>query len=215
MTSMDPLDHSWIGEVLKEHGIACSRHMSSQVSLYLKLLEKWNQKINLTGLKTSREMLVELFAESFFAGKFLEESDMPIVDVGSGAGFPGMALKIFNPQWRVYLLEPRQKRATFLTFVKQELGVIRTKVICKTLEDCSAIDFYEPPRTFTFRGLGRMADKLKHCSNLCSDQGKVILFTTENEWNKKLEYVEGIKWLKIVKIPWSHQKIVVTGVQTK
>ena len=40
-------------------------------------------------------------------------------------------------------------------------------------------------------------------------------YLSEQEWNKKLEYVEGIKWLKIVKIPWSHQKIVVTGVQTK
>ena len=211
---MGPSDHCWISEVLKEHGIACSGNMSSQVSLYLKLLEKWNKRINLTGLKTPREMLVELFAESFFAGKFLEESDMPIVDVGSGAGFPGMALNIFNPHWKIYLLEPRKKRATFLTFVKQELGILRTKVICKTLEDCSALDFCESPRTFTFRGLGRVKDKLKYCSNLCSKQGKIILFTTENEWDKKLEYIEEIKWLNLVKIPWSHQKIVVTGVQT-
>ena len=64
---MEPaLDHSWINEVLKKYGIACSGHMSIQVSLYLKLLEKWNNKINLTGLRTPREMLVELFAESFF-----------------------------------------------------------------------------------------------------------------------------------------------------
>ena len=212
---MEPaLDHSWINEVLKKYGIACSGHMSIQVSLYLKLLEKWNNKINLTGLRTPREMLVELFAESFFAGKFLEESDSPIVDVGSGAGFPGMVLKILNPYWRVYLLEPRKKRAAFLTFVKQELGILKTAVICKTLEDCSAIDFCETPRTFTFRGLGRVAEKLNQCPNLCGKQGKIVLFTTENEWKMKLEYVERIKWLKLVKIPWSHQKIIVTGIQT-
>lgn len=215
MGSMGYSDRYWVGEVLAEHGIVCSENVTNQVSIYLKLLEKWNKKVNLTGLKNPKEMLVQLFAESFFAGRVLKKNDTPIVDVGSGAGFPGMALKILNPHWRFYLLEPRQKRASFLAFVKGELGLLGIQIICKTLEDCKPIDFYEFPRTVTFRGLGHLPNKLKHCMKLFSDQGKVMLFTTQNEWNKKLKDIEEIKWSKPILIPWSRQKIIVTGIHMK
>lgn len=187
--------------------------MADRVEAYLGLLEQWNRKVNLTGLRGREDILRDLFAESFLASPLLAEQDGPLLDVGSGAGFPGMALKIYRPELDVYLLEPRRKRASFLETVRRRLGLEGAAVICKRLEECRPGDFAQAPRTVTLRGLGAVRTKLAWCDRLIQGRVKVVLFTTSRIWNGELRQLPGVDWGVPIQVPWSRQRLLVSGIR--
>lgn len=187
--------------------------MADRVEAYLGLLEQWNRKVNLTGLRGREDILRDLFAESFLASPLLAEQDGPLLDVGSGAGFPGMALKIYRPELDVYLLEPRRKRASFLETVRRRLGLEGAAVICKRLEECRPGDFAQAPRTVTLRGLGAVRTKLAWCDRLIQGRVKVVLFTTSRIWNGELQQLPGVNWGVPLQVPWSRQRLLVSGIR--
>ena len=199
--------------LLGRWGIECKGLIADRVEAYLDLLDQWNRKVNLTGLRDREEILRDLFAESFLAAPLLAEQDGPLLDVGSGAGFPGMALKIYRPELTIYLLEPRRKRASFLETVRRRLGLEGTAVICKRLEECRPEDFGLAPRTVTVRGLGAVGTTLAWCDRLIQGRVKLVLFTTRRIWNGELRPLPGVDWAVPVQVPWSRQRLVVSGVR--
>ena len=199
--------------LLGRWGIDCKGLMADRVEAYLGLLEQWNRKVNLTGLRGREEILRDLFAESFLAAPLLAEQDGPLLDVGSGAGFPGLALKIYRPELTVYLLEPRRKRASFLETVRRRLGLEGVAVICKRLEECRPGDFCLAPRTVTLRGLGAVGTKLAWCDRLIQGRVKVVVFTTRRSWNGELRQVPGVAWAAPLQVPWSRQRLLVSGIR--
>ena len=199
--------------LLGRWGIDCKGLIADRVEAYLGLLEQWNRKVNLTGFRGREEMLRDLFVESFLASPLLDEQDGPLLDVGSGAGFPGMALKIYRPELTVYLLEPRVKRAGFLETVRRRLGLEGVAVICKRLEECRRGDFGLPPRTVTLRGLGAVGTKLAWCDRLIQGRLKVVVFTTRRSWTGELRQVPGVAWAAPLRVPWSRQRLLVSGIR--
>ena len=197
--------------LLGRWGIECRGPVAESVEIYLGLLEQWNRKINLTGLRGRVEILRDLFAESFLATSLLAEEDGPLLDVGSGAGFPGMALKIYRPELSVYLLEPRRKRASFLETVRRRLGLEGVVVIRKRLEECCPDDFALSPRTVTVRGLGAIDTKLAWCDGLIQGRVKLVLFTTWRIWNREIRQWPGVEWSGPIQVPWSRQRLLVSG----
>lgn len=199
--------------LLGRWGIECRGLVAERVEIYLDLLEQWNRKINLTGLRGRVEILRDLFAESFLAASLLAEEDGPLLDVGSGAGFPGMALKIYRPELTVYLLEPRRKRASFLETVRRRLGLEGVAVIHKRLEECRPEDFGLSPRTVTVRGLGAVDTKLAWCDGLMQGRVKLVLFTTRRIWNGEIRQWPGVEWSVPIQVPWSRQRLLVSGMR--
>lgn len=199
--------------LLGRWGIECKGPVAERVEVYLGLLEQWNRKINLTGLRERADILRDLFGESFLAAPWLAEQDGPLLDVGSGAGFPGMALKICRPEIPVYLLEPRRKRAIFLETVRRRLGLEGTTVICKRLEECRPGDFGLAPRTVTLRGLGAVGAKLAWCDRLIQGRVKLVLFTTRRLWNGELRRLPGVDWADPIQVPWSRQRLLASGIR--
>jgi 16S rRNA G527 N7-methylase RsmG len=122
-----------IQAVLRECALNASAGLAEAVRTYLALLLKWNQRANLTGLDRPAALLKTLFAESFYAATLLEPTDGPVLDVGSGAGFPGMAMHLYRPELPMILLEPRKKRAAFLAAVRRELGLSAVTVWSRRL----------------------------------------------------------------------------------
>ncbi len=200
-----------VESVLGQCGLVCEGKVTERVGVYLRLLEKWNLKVNLTGYRDRGRILRELFAESFLAAPLLGEEDGPLLDVGSGAGFPGMALKVYRPELPVYLLEPRRKRASFLDSVRRELALEGVEVVCKRLEDCRPGDFAVLPRTVTLRGVGGVGEKLTGCDRLIRGRVKVVLFTSKALWQKQIRRLAGVEWSAPVPVPWSRQRLVVSG----
>ena len=178
---------------------------------YVEILQKWNLKVNLTGLSNVTEILRTHFAESFFAAGQLTAQDTPILDVGSGAGFPGLALKLYGPGLTVYLLEPRKKRAAFLSAVRGELGLRQVTILNKALDQCELGDFPIRPAVLTFRALGDTQRLIRLGLQFLSEHGKVLLFSTSRRVKDLAVGLPEIAWGETVPIPWTQEKVLFIG----
>src|ERR1700733_2282707 len=102
---------------------------------YAQLLAHWNQALNLTAVNDPEEVATRHFGESIFASQIFHLSEGRLADVGAGAGFPGLPLKIVSPALDLALLEPNAKKCAFLTEVYGELSLDRVAVIRSRYED--------------------------------------------------------------------------------
>ena len=91
------LDESTLRRLLEPFGLSLSNHQSGQVSAYLELLLRWNRRINLTALRDPHACVQRHFGESLYLGRWVELKGK-LLDIGSGAGFPGLCLKIIFPE---------------------------------------------------------------------------------------------------------------------
>ena len=101
---------------------------------YMNLLIEWNDKINLTAITEPKEVIVKHFIDSILAAKYIKDNSS-IIDVGTGAGFPGIPLKIFNDGYKITLLDSLNKRTIFLQEVIDKLGLENMEVIHGRAED--------------------------------------------------------------------------------
>jgi 16S rRNA (guanine527-N7)-methyltransferase len=113
--------------------------MKEQLKRFTALLLEWNKIHNLTGAKTPADVEKNI-EDSLFPTTFIKEPTS-IIDVGTGAGFPGMILAIAYPSIRVVLCEPRQKRASFLKYVAMELELSNVEVVKKRVEEYDSVPF--------------------------------------------------------------------------
>ena len=94
-----------------------------KVLVYLKLLQRWSERVNLTSLVKVEEQLRLHFFESFWAAHHFLEDVTKVADLGSGAGFPGLAMKLYRPSLAVTLIEKNQKKVVFLKEVSRLLSL--------------------------------------------------------------------------------------------
>nr|WP_316624422.1 16S rRNA (guanine(527)-N(7))-methyltransferase RsmG [uncultured Ruminococcus sp.] len=105
---------------------------------YRELLIEWNEKINLTALTAPENIALKHFADSLLLLRYIDiEKGARVIDVGTGAGFPGVVLKIARPDISLTLLDSLNKRLTFLDIVCSELGLSGVELIHSRAEDGS------------------------------------------------------------------------------
>ena len=102
---------------------------------YMKLLLEWNEKINLTAITDENEIILKHFIDSLTSLKYIKENDN-IIDVGTGAGFPGIPIAIMMPNTKITLLDSLNKRINFLNEVIKELNLKNVETIHSRSEDC-------------------------------------------------------------------------------
>ena len=102
---------------------------------YMQLLLKWNEKINLTAITDENEIILKHFVDSLTVLKYIKENDK-IIDVGTGAGFPGIPIAIMMPNVKITLLDSLNKRINFLNEVIKELDLKNVETIHSRSEDC-------------------------------------------------------------------------------
>ena len=112
--SSQPMDLLQEGAVIL--GVQLPPPASEQFRRYLEELRRWNARVNLTGLKTERDIIVKHFLDSLAVLPFLGDA-ASLADLGSGAGFPGLALKLVRPEMALTLVEARAKKAAFLEYL--------------------------------------------------------------------------------------------------
>jgi 16S rRNA (guanine527-N7)-methyltransferase len=114
-------------------GINLHKEQIKKFSRYLELLIQWNQKINLTSLKTPHEIIIKHFLDSISCikviTKYINIEEISIIDVGTGAGFPGIPIKITCPSIRLYLLEARKKKTVFLEKIIEEMNFQQVEIL--------------------------------------------------------------------------------------
>ena len=102
---------------------------------YYLLLTEWNEKINLTAITEEDEVAVKHFLDSLNAAKGIVDGGMSVIDVGTGAGFPGLPVKIANPDISLTLVDSLQKRIGFLNEVVSTLGLSNVETVHSRAEE--------------------------------------------------------------------------------
>ncbi len=109
----------------------------AQFRFYLTELKLWNARVNLTGLKSDQDMVVKHFLDSLAVLPFLGGRPS-LADLGSGPGFPGLALKLVRPELQLTLVEARQKKVAFLEYLVSGLKLPDVQVACTHLTPAQA-----------------------------------------------------------------------------
>ena len=117
-------------------GLAVDTAGVERLLIYLAELMKWSRRVNLIARDTPEAQAVEThFLDSLTLLPFLDRAgEVHLLDVGSGAGFPGLALACVRPEARCTLCEPRQKRVSFLRHVVRTLGLVNVEVVADRVE---------------------------------------------------------------------------------
>jgi len=128
-------------------GIKLNARQVKQFELYYKELIEWNEKINLTAITDYSSVQVKHFLDSLtitlaLPEKELERPDFNIVDIGTGAGFPGLPLKILFPQPRLVLIEPTTKKTVFLQHIVRKLELENVEVVNSRAEEAAHLPLY-------------------------------------------------------------------------
>jgi len=133
MNNKKPVD--LLREGFNELGITPLTQQISAFMTYLSELKKWNKAYNLTGLKKDEDIIIKHFLDSLLYLKAIPKGEIRIADVGSGAGFPGIPIKIIRPEIEMYLIEPSRKKSAFLRHIIKQLELKKIEVIEKRIEE--------------------------------------------------------------------------------
>lgn len=115
-------DQQLLREGAREFGVTLSERQLYLFSLFLEGLWSWNRRMNLTGISEKREMIIRLLLDSLVALLYLPP-DGTLLDIGSGAGIPGLPIKIARPEFDVHLIESKAKKVSFLRYIIRKLGL--------------------------------------------------------------------------------------------
>lgn len=110
-------------ELFSEYGFELNEKQLNQFETYFDMLIEWNEKINLTAITDKKEVYIKHFLDSLYATKALNFSNQSICDIGSGAGFPGIPLKILYPELKLTIVDALNKRIKFLDLLCEKLEI--------------------------------------------------------------------------------------------
>ena len=175
---------------------------------YAQLLAHWNQALNLTAVSDPEEIATRHFGESIFASTTFRLSEGRLADVGTGAGFPGLPLKIVSPALDLTLLEPNAKKCAFLTEAYTGLGLDPVAVIRSRYEDydpgAAGVDF------LVSRALGNYKQLLRWSPRILNRDGLVILWLGAED-SLLVSRSNGWKWDSPILIPGSRRRVLLAG----
>jgi 16S rRNA (guanine527-N7)-methyltransferase len=201
------------------------------ISTYIDILIHWNARINLTAIRNEEEIVTRHFGESLFAAHHLfppypvsssvpsvvKDFEVPearspkpearLADLGSGAGFPGIPIKLWAPNIALTLIESNQKKATFLRELTRALTLTDIDIQNARAETL-------PPSTFdvvTLRAVERLPKVLPVAANLLSPTGLLALLISSSQLESTLSTLPNFSWDHPIPIPQSQSRIILVG----
>ena len=223
------MDSARISELLEPFLAApLNESQLAQVSTYMDLLLRWNVRINLTAVGDPDAILSRHFGESFFAARHLlsppavaprarpgprpqtGEPHPEVTDVGSGAGFPGLPLKIFDPAIHLTLLESNHKKVAFLREVIRALTLTDVEATPRRAE-------HLPPAfacLVTLRAVERFETVLTAAARLVAPGGRLALLITSPQMARAIDQTPSFRWQDPISTPKSQSRILLIGART-
>lgn len=147
-------------------GLSIAQPVQQKLLDYLALLTKWNKVHNLTAIRAVEDMVTLHLLDSLAILPYITGNRL--LDVGSGAGLPGIPVALTRPEVQVTVLDSSHKKTTFLRQAKAELGLDNLQVVCSRVEQ------YQPPEKFQLvvsRAFSDLAEFVKLTSHLIADNG--------------------------------------------
>lgn len=168
---------------LKEFGITLSEKQIEQFIKYYELLNEWNSFMNLTAITEFDEVMKKHFVDSISLIKAipeLKEKELRIIDVGTGAGFPGIPLKIAFPDLDIVLLDSLNKRVSFLQEVISSLGLQKIEAIHGRAEDIARKEGYrESFDLCVSRAVANLTTLSEYCLPFVKINGNFVSYKSE------------------------------------
>ncbi len=151
-------------EELEKLDIKITKSQMEQLDEYYHLLKEWNQKINLTSIIEEKEVYLKHFYDSATLNKIINLSHIEtLCDIGTGAGFPGIVLKILFPHLKITLVDSLNKRIEFLNIVIDKLNLKNIQTIHERAEEFSRKN-QEKYDVVTARAVSHLAILLEYCA---------------------------------------------------
>lgn len=160
MNGTEKKDLDLLIDGLQRMALKLSDQMIDQLMTYLNLVEKWNRVYNLTAIRERDEMIKLHFLDSLSILNHVHVKN--ILDVGSGAGFPGIVLAITKPELKVTVMDSVNKKTTFMQQVKSELALTNLDVVNSRVEDYQPITLFEAVTSRAFSNLKNMMSLTQH-----------------------------------------------------
>lgn len=201
------MDSSQISLLLRPYAELTASQLE-RTSRYLDLLLKWNARINLTSVRKPDEIVARHFGESYFAAaRVLEPAvSCEVVDVGSGAGFPGLPLAIFCPQAHVVLIEADTRKATFLNEVIGALELKNAQVFNRRAEA-----YEQTADLVTLRAVEKFQKSLPIAVELVRSGGRIALMVGSSQKEHATRIASEVSWSEVVPIPQSNSRVLAVG----
>ncbi len=200
-------------EKLEMINVKIDEHQAKQFYDYMNLLVEWNEQINLTAIIEPKEIILKHFVDSLTIANEIKENES-IADIGTGAGFPGIPLKIIFPNNEVVLIDSLNKRVKFLEEVINKLELKNIKAIHSRAEEIGHDNNYrEHFCIVTSRAVAKLNILLEYMKPLVKVDGKCICLKGPNiqeeinEAEKALEILGGkLKKVEEIVLPGSDNK---------
>lgn len=171
-------------------GLHFSALQLDQLKTYLSELIRWNKKFNLTGLREAQAIIIKNFLDSLTPLCFLNpDKNSNWIDIGTGAGFPGLPLKIVAPTLKMTLVEPNQKKVAFLHHIIGLLNLDKIDVINERIEHLSKNNQENPYDLLLTRALSPK-DVIEKGISLVRNKGQLLFFqakTQKKVWEDRIK----------------------------
>lgn len=178
------------------------------ISKYIDLLLKWNARINLTAIRDPEEIVQRHFGESLFTAKYLLEQK-PVgtaIDLGSGAGFPGVPFALLAPDIQVTLIESQNKKATFLKELIFLLELKNVEVFSSRAEN-----YLGTADVVLLRAVEKFEKALQLAVSLTEVGGRVGLMIGSAQVELVRNLAPAMSWEEAVQIPSGHSRDILVG----
>jgi 16S rRNA (guanine527-N7)-methyltransferase len=197
-----------IRRALEEFKLPAYDDQVLQIQQYIKILLSWNDKVNLTAIRDPLEILHRHFCECMFAGMSVPIEHGRLADAGTGAGFPGLPLRILRPGLQVFLIESNLKKATFLAEVIRELGLREAQVLVRRYEELG--EEIAPLDYVCSRALGEYAKFLDWARSDSLSAKQVVLWIGANDLPEIRKSVNW-EWQEPIPVPNSLRRLILVG----
>jgi 16S rRNA (guanine527-N7)-methyltransferase len=182
------------------------------ISTYIDILQRWNARVNLTAIRDEEEIVTRHFGESLFAARHLFRpwssvasvvKGVELADVGSGAGFPGIPIKLWAPEISLTLIESNQKKATFLKEVTRALTLMGVNIQTARAESLARASF----AVVTLRAVERFESILPVSANLVAPGGRLVLLVSQTQLPQAQSALPALSWSDPIAIPASRSRV--------
>ena len=199
-----------IKDLLEPFNIPICDDSIDKLIVYLDLLIRWNQKINLTAVRSPQECVTRHFGESLLLSR-INPLKGSLLDIGSGAGFPGLAIKVIAPELDVFLLEPIGKKRAFLKEVARSCGFHKVNVLETRLEEYSQSQSKASFDIITVRAVGGLVPLFPATQALLKSGGSLCLWVGRQQGQLIQEANSTLTWNEPLPIPLSNDRQILSG----
>ncbi|MGX4687266.1 16S rRNA (guanine(527)-N(7))-methyltransferase RsmG [Vagococcus sp. JNUCC 83] len=210
---------------LEKHGIMLSEQQMEQYDIYFRKLIEWNEKINLTAITDKNEVYLKHFYDSLTLAfeRDMTGEHLKLCDVGSGAGFPSIPLKIAFPNISISIIDSLNKRINFLKELTKELGLEKVDLYHSRAEDFGQNKiFRESYDLVTARAVARLNVLAELCLPLVKKEGQFLAMKAAKSEEELLEAKKAIATLggkvveeREVSLPITHDKRFIIEIDKK